>query len=449
MYLFRGLIALAYCDYKSDYIQNIKSQMDAKIGELKQLYGTQMMAFPEVHYQLKGDNYSLSFTIDKRRGTLQDILSLLDNNVKNAKLVKKEKSSIKPMEILKYTFQDSKGEFTITLIGPTNNYFYLLEYTKMNEFMHDFERFAEIFRVANQAQAPKSEKINPFQPKYKEKAKGDPIENLQNLGARVYKVEEAYLDWDYLAGSEEAKREIEDTILLTLERPDIFDKITETTRVKYEKNRPKAVLFEGPPGTGKTTSAKIISNQVKVPLVYVRLEAILSKYYGEAEGNLGKIFENCINLGKCMIFIDEIDSLAQSREKEMHEATRRLLSVFLRYLDGFESSDDIIVICATNRKSDLDPALQNRFSKVIQFPYPDKHSRMAIFERYARHLDRGQLMNLAENSQNMSGRDIKNICEDAERKWAAFILRGEQSDYKVPFYLYQASLKSRAFHKDH
>ena len=63
------------------------------------------------------------------------------------------------------------------------------------------------------------------------------------------------------------------------------------------------------------------------------------------------------------------------------------MSVFLRYLDGFESSQDVIVICATNRKADLDPALQNRFSKVINFPYPDKHSRYAIFKRYAKHLN--------------------------------------------------------------
>jgi ATP-dependent 26S proteasome regulatory subunit len=62
-------------------------------------------------------------------------------------------------------------------------------------------------------------------------------------------------------------------------------------------------------------------------------------------------------MGKVIIFIDEIDSLAQSREREMHEATRRMLSVFLRHLDGFDSSDDTIVICATNRRKDLDPAL--------------------------------------------------------------------------------------------
>ena len=443
MFLFRGLLALAYCDSKTDNLNKIEKTMNSKIQELKNLYGTQMMAFPNIHYQLKGDHYSLSFVIDKRRGTLTEVISQLEKNFQGVKLINKEKSNVMGVDILKFDFSDDQGPFTVSLIGPTNNHFYLLEYTKTNEFAQDFLRISNLYRAANQSKAPTPQAINKFTPQHSQQIKGDPIENLQNLGARVYKAEEAFYDWDYLAGSEESKREIEDTILLTLERPDIFDKITNLTRVKFEKNRPKAVLFEGPPGTGKTTSAKIISHQVKIPLVYVRLESILSKYYGEAESNLGKVFENCISLGKCMIFIDEIDSLAQSREKEMHEATRRLLSVFLRYLDGFESSEDIIVICATNRKSDLDPALQSRFSKVIKFPYPDLHSREAIYSRYARHLNTSEIRRLAELSQNFTGRDIKNICEDAERQWAAQILRGDVNDYKVSFEIYLTSLNSR------
>ena len=91
------------------------------------------------------------------------------------------------------------------------------------------------------------------------------------------------LDWNYLAGYEKVKRDIEDTVLLSLTHGDVYDKITQATRMKFETNRPKCILFEGPPGCGKTTSAKIISQQVSIPLVYMPLEAIRSKYYGEAE----------------------------------------------------------------------------------------------------------------------------------------------------------------------
>lgn len=99
------------------------------------------------------------------------------------------------------------------------------------------------------------------------------------------------LDWNYLAGYDSVKRNIEDTVLLALTHGHIYDQITKATRMKNETNRPKCVLFEGPPGCGKTTSAKIISQQVNIPLVYMPLEAIMSKYYGESEQKLANIFE--------------------------------------------------------------------------------------------------------------------------------------------------------------
>jgi SpoVK/Ycf46/Vps4 family AAA+-type ATPase len=97
---------------------------------------------------------------------------------------------------------------------------------------------------------------------------------------------------------------------LALSFPEVYDEISRHTRVKNEPNRPKAVLFEGPPGTGKTTSARIIANQVRIPLVYMPIESILSKYYGESEKRFAEVWDACIELGKCIIFIDEIDAIA-------------------------------------------------------------------------------------------------------------------------------------------
>ena len=213
--------------------------------------------------------------------------------------------------------------------------------------------------------------------------------------------------------------------------------------MKNETNRPKCVLFEGPPGCGKTTSAKIISQQVNIPLVYMPLEAIMSKFYGESESRLAEIFEAAQAMGSVILFIDEVDSLATSREAGLHEATRRILSTLLRKIDSFESDGEVLVICATNRKKDLDPALVSRIDLSIRFDLPDPTTRSLIFQRYAKQLKEEDLKVLGEMAKNLSGRDISDICKDAERKWASKYIRKEVTTIEPNLGVYQESTKSR------
>jgi ATP-dependent 26S proteasome regulatory subunit len=98
------------------------------------------------------------------------------------------------------------------------------------------------------------------------------------------------------------------------------------------------------------------------------------------------MWEICKKLGKVIIFIDEIDALAANRSSDMHEASRRILSTLLRKIDSFESTTNVMLICATNRKQDLDPAMLSRIDLSISFDLPDVQSRAAIFRRYAKHL---------------------------------------------------------------
>lgn len=213
--------------------------------------------------------------------------------------------------------------------------------------------------------------------------------------------------------------------------------------MKNETNRPKCVLFEGPPGCGKTTSAKIISQQVNIPLVYMPLEAIMSKYYGESESRLAEIFEAAQAMGSVILFIDEVDSLATSREAGLHEATRRILSTLLRKIDSFESDGEVLVICATNRKKDLDPALVSRIDLSIRFELPDSSTRAQIFKRYAKQLTEENLKLLGQMAINLSGRDISDICKDAERKWASKYIRKEVSTIAPDVDVYVDSTESR------
>lgn len=216
--------------------------------------------------------------------------------------------------------------------------------------------------------------------------------------------------------------------------------------MKNETNRPKCVLFEGPPGCGKTTSAKIISQQVEIPLVYMPLEAIMSKFYGESESKLAEIFEAAAAMGSVILFIDEVDSLATSRESGLHEATRRILSTLLRKIDSFESDGEVLVICATNRKKDLDPALVSRLDLSIRFELPDASTRAQIFQRYAKQLSQEDLAKLGEMSINLSGRDVCDICKDAERKWASKYIRKEVTSVVPAFEVYLQATKTRLTH---
>lgn len=241
----------------------------------------------------------------------------------------------------------------------------------------------------------------------------DPKAVLHKYGVSVFMPGEKKknLDWDYLAGYESVKRLIEDSVLLGLTHGEVYDQITAGTRMKNETNRPKAILFEGPPGCGKTTSAKIIANQVNIPLIYMPIEAIMSKYYGESETRFAEIFEAAKGMGKSIIFIDEIDALATSREGGVHEATRRILSTLLRKIDGFESDGEVLLICATNRSKDLDPALLSRLDIKITFDLPDERMRSLIFQRYAKQLNQADLEKLGKLSSELSGRDIADICK--------------------------------------
>lgn len=248
---------------------------------------------------------------------------------------------------------------------------------------------------------------------------------LEELGVDVFEGDDSSLTWDALAGYDDVKKSIENTLTLPLKHPHVYESIVRGTRKRFESNLPKAVLYEGPPGCGKTLSAKILAASIGVPFVHVPLETILSKFYGETTRKLAEILQTANDLGPCLVFIDECDSIGLSRSSstEVHEVTRRTLSVLLRHIDGLDGPQNTILLAATNHKEDIDPALMSRFDVVVSFPLPDMETRAAVLALYAKHLSQEELRTMAELSAGFSGRELLDVCEEAERTYAGHLVR--------------------------
>ena len=150
----------------------------------------------------------------------------------------------------------------------------------------------------------------------------------------------------------------------------------------------KGVLFTGMPGTGKTLLAQIIAHQSEADFYKISGPEIFSKWVGQSEELLRKLFDKAADSDKAIIFFDEIDSVAAQRDDDSHESSRRVVAQLLTLMDGFSSKANVVVIAATNRPQDLDVALlrPGRFDWEIHFPYPDQSDREDILTKTARRL---------------------------------------------------------------
>ena len=150
----------------------------------------------------------------------------------------------------------------------------------------------------------------------------------------------------------------------------------------------KGVLFTGPPGTGKTLLARIIAAQCSAEFFEISGPEIFSKWYGQSEEVLRKLFETAATHERAIIFFDEIDSVAGQRDGDAHEASRRVVAQLLTLMDGFTADTNVVVIATTNRPQDLDVALRRpgRFDWEIEFPFPNEEDRADILDKTARRL---------------------------------------------------------------
>lgn len=212
--------------------------------------------------------------------------------------------------------------------------------------------------------------------------------------------------WEDIGNLDTAKTTLKEAIII----PMIRDKPEFVSSAK-------TILLYGPPGTGKTLLAKASSNTLSANFFEARASTLLSKYYGESTKLINALFNKAREKQPSLVFMDEIDSIMVSRERDINEATRRVIGQMLTEIEGFNTKKDerVVFIGATNKPWVLDEAMLSRFQNKIYVPLPDLAARRQIFAIHLKgaELDRIKYTSLAEKTDGFSGRDIKNVCQDA------------------------------------
>ncbi|HSD05482.1 MAG TPA: CDC48 family AAA ATPase [Nitrosopumilaceae archaeon] len=248
------------------------------------------------------------------------------------------------------------------------------------------------------------------------------LKEVTPSGMREVFIENPDVSWDEVGGLETVKRELQEGVEWPMKYPTLYSKLGH--------RMPRGILLHGPSGTGKTLLAKAVATESEANFISVRGPELLSKWVGESERGIREIFRRARQASPCVIFFDEIDSIAPVRGVGGETAvTERVVSQLLTELDGIESLHGVVVLAATNRADMIDTALlrPGRFDKIILVPMPDKEGRKKILEISTKEIpiDREQkteagknlnyvdLEKIADTTDGLSGADVASIANTA------------------------------------
>ena len=237
-------------------------------------------------------------------------------------------------------------------------------------------------------------------------------------------VEIPNIKWGDIGGLETVKQELIEAVEWPLKHPESFK--------RPGVNPPKGILLYGAPGTGKTMLAKAVANESQANFILVKGPELLSKWVGESEKAVREVFKKARQVSPCIVFFDEIDSLAPKRglNSDSH-VSERVVNQMLTEIDGLEEMHDVVIIAATNRPDMVDTALlrPGRFDRIILTPVPDEKTRLEVFKVHTAGMPLKDinLENLAKKTEGYAGSDIESVCREA----AIFALREDMESKEI------------------
>ena len=261
------------------------------------------------------------------------------------------------------------------------------------------------------------------------------LKRVQPSAMREVMVQAPNVSWSDVGGLDDAREKLREGVELPLKDPDAFRRLG---------IRPaKGFLLYGPPGTGKTLLAKAVAREAQANFIATKSSDLLSKWYGESEQQIARLFARARQVAPTVIFIDELDSLVPARGGGMGEpqVTERVVNTILAEMDGLEELQSVVVIGATNRPNLIDPALlrPGRFDELIYVSVPDVEGRRRILGIHVGNMplaDDVDLDSLAQRTDRFTGADL----EDLVRRAGLNALRGSLQAERVTAENFEAAL---------
>jgi transitional endoplasmic reticulum ATPase len=236
----------------------------------------------------------------------------------------------------------------------------------------------------------------------------DALKEVEPSAMREVLVEVPDLKWDDIGGLEDVKEELREAVEWPLKYQELF--------TQMDAKPPKGLLLYGPPGTGKTLLARAVANESEANFISIKGPELLSKWVGESEKAVREVFRRARQAAPCVVFLDEVDSIAPVRGSGIgdNQVTERIVSQFLTELDGLVELRNVVIIAATNRPDIVDPALlrPGRFDRLLYVPPPGLEARKQIFKIHTRKtpmMPDVSLDDLAKMTDGYTGADIASV----------------------------------------